>query len=277
MRVQRQDVVNGGQRCGCGGGGGGGGSSNGSSSSSGGGGGGNHSVGGGGRYFGHGSALSRPAGRGSGGVNLTLKCARCGEVGHSERRCATPDSALPSLCHLCAGTDHDASECVNVVCFRCACFGHQSRDCTASSSSSSSSGYGYGYGYGSQRPLPLLCCQCGLEGHGAGMRCAWGGQVDSDAEIVCITCGLLGHSHTHCPRSPQSSLDGVVLPDARVFCPECGAEGHHLDPQKCRAVLQAPLPLPQAILLQLQAQEQAARLPAVLVPSESFVKVVWMT
>ena len=50
-----------------------------------------------GRYFGVGTQSD---------VVSTVKCFLCGESGHKQNECVNPP--LPTPCHLCAGTDHDA-------------------------------------------------------------------------------------------------------------------------------------------------------------------------
>lgn len=42
------------------------------------------------------------------GANISTKCMNCGQVGHTQKSCG--NAPLPTPCHLCAGSDHDAGE-----------------------------------------------------------------------------------------------------------------------------------------------------------------------
>ena len=109
-------------------------------------------------------------------VNIHVKCNRCGEVGHMERECDGTERSMP--CHLCAGGDHEASQCPNLVCFRCRGFGHNRNACTVTNSEISQA---------ARRRFD--------GGHLTGM-------LDSLAArgVVCSQCGSTRHNFRFCPE-----------------------------------------------------------------------------
>ena len=102
--------------------------------------------------------------------NIHVKCNRCGEVGHMEKECHGAEKVMP--CHLCAGNDHDAANCPNIVCFRCRDFGHHRGDCRATNAQIQkklvdryTGGYSTGMADARGTPLGMLCSQCGSIKH----------------------------------------------------------------------------------------------------------------
>ena len=108
--------------------------------------------------------------------NIHLKCTRCGEVGHAERDCDNPERPMP--CHLCAGADHDAASCPNLICFRCRHFGHNRNSCTRS-----------------HAEIVQLERARYRGGHPTGT--ADGGALRG---VVCSQCGSLQHNFRFCPE-----------------------------------------------------------------------------
>lgn len=134
-------------------------------------------------------------------TDISCKCHACGQVGHLQQDCF--NDALPIPCHLCAGLDHDAGDCPNIICYRCGKFGHHSRDCMSGN-----------------RPRPIVCFQCGSLQHDL-LKCpdilhARGerGRGEREKEVVvnrfeskvedvfvrCMNCSSTGH--IMCQRLP---------------------------------------------------------------------------
>lgn len=153
--------------------------------------------------------------------NMSCKCNNCGQVGHLAADCR--NAALPTPCHLCAGSDHDPGDCPNLICFRCGDFGHHSRLCTMDAVVRLSK--------------PQLCLFCGSSRHdhiGCTSYEALGeAEQMVGAFVRCMVCGAQGHAV--CGPKACSSLGGGTS-DLELFCPNCGDSGHCIDICKHAAV-----------------------------------------
>jgi len=119
-------------------------------------------------------------------VNIHVKCNRCGEVGHMERECDNSERAMP--CHLCAGGDHEASSCPNLVCFRCRGFGHNRNACTVTNAE--------------------ISRQANRRFDGGHLT----GMLDSAAArgVVCSQCGSIRHNFRFCPEILLPKIYGKI-------------------------------------------------------------------
>lgn len=164
------------------------------------------------------------------GSDVGKKCVKCMEVGHTERFCTNFESWC-TRCHLCAGNDHEAAECPNLICHRCGLFGHHSRMCPEAPVRFCSS---------RSRAFSVICSLCGSNEHDyiycmdekaymygktgvPPMAC-----LDFDPAVVCMVCGEPGHAMCDLPQYP------IPVPtDGQVYCPVCAGEGHFLDDRLC--------------------------------------------
>jgi hypothetical protein len=140
--------------------------------------------------------------------SISVKCNNCGGVGHKAATCT--EAALVNPCHLCAGKDHDASDCPNITCFRCGEFGHHSKNCT-----------------NNRRYSRLaVCSRCASTTHDV-RQCS--ADVDranarmEDDTTRCMACNAIGHAL--CKRMTA----GGSIKAGMVYCPNCGKPGHHVD------------------------------------------------
>jgi hypothetical protein len=156
----------------------------------------------------------------SDGIDITVKCHSCGEVGHKYADCKNP--VLKTPCHLCAGTEHDSNHCLNINCFRCGEFGHHSKSCVNAKN----------------YLKHIFCSQCGSRNHDK-KHCDYNHinlhndkKIDAkkcisenveDSLIQCISC--FGYGHAMCQKLPHISTSIIK----KIFCPNCGMEGHHVE------------------------------------------------
>ena len=115
------------------------------------------------------------------GGDISVKCHRCGEVGHRMAECPRENVMQP--CHFCAGTDHEPIDCTNIACHRCFRFGHHSKNCPSAS----------------RQLRPILCTLCGSRSHDkrfcrmTSVEAAR--KVEEPLEgLICLCCGKVGHA-----------------------------------------------------------------------------------
>lgn len=136
------------------------------------------------------------------GLDLTIKCLNCGEVGHKQADCT--NETIPTPCHLCAGKDHDAIDCPNITCYRCGQFGHHSRSCS-----------------NFRMQKAILCTLCGSSTHD-NRHCHHQHPNDKveGKHIRCMVCYKYGHASCVPLEAPKNK---------NIYCPNCGVKGHHVD------------------------------------------------
>jgi hypothetical protein len=152
--------------------------------------------------------------------NISSKCNACGQTGHVAADCI--NAALPIPCHLCAGCDHEAIDCKNLVCFRCGDFGHHSRECNAKQTA--------------RLQKPILCSYCGSNYH-EGSHCSSYMHLDEPTYlrhicspwIRCMTCGGFGHAVCGLPTPSDQNPDLMQTQQVDIYCPNCGEVGHNID------------------------------------------------
>lgn len=66
--------------------------------------------------------------------NITIKCSKCGEVGHSQRFC---NNLTIPVCFKCNKPGHNAKNCPKIQCFHCNKLGHISKKCPLNNKNSS--------------------------------------------------------------------------------------------------------------------------------------------
>ena len=159
----------------------------------------------GGAEGGYGRYCSRPE-------VATVRCARCGAMGHRAKECTAPTSVPCPLCGV------DVSET--------RADGHQLHllgiECPAVSASQAA--------LDAVLPGAMLCTKCGRKGHdsaecvrrriGASLQGGQGGLLVYGAR--CMRCSTIGHGLTCGENFSDSVPEGCV-----EFCAECGSDGHH--------------------------------------------------
>lgn len=144
--------------------------------------------------------------------DISCKCYLCGKVGHKQADCTNPPLPLP--CHLCAGSDHESSNCPNITCYRCGEFGHQLRTCN-----------------NHRFTRVCICTACGYNTHET-RNCPLDAAKKSDylkrlehAKVQCMVCKEPGHSLCK-PVLPSGSQ---MIQGRQLYCFNCGLEGHNID------------------------------------------------
>ncbi len=133
--------------------------------------------------------------------DISTKCFRCGEVGHTESDCK--NEAKPKPCHLCAQFGHDSRACpFSKICFNCGVPGHINRECPQ------------------RRGLPkrMVCGLCYQSGHHR-WTCAENLKNINTRFAKCFICGEQGHLMCK-PMRWFFGLKGQT-------CFNCGRTGHH--------------------------------------------------
>lgn len=144
--------------------------------------------------------------------DISCKCYLCGMIGHKQVDCTNPPMLLP--CHLCAGSDHEASNCPNITCYRCGEFGHHIRNCN-----------------NHRFTRVCICTACGYNTHET-RNCPLDPAKKSDylkrlehPRVRCMVCNNLGHSLCK-PVLPSGSQ---MIHGRQLYCFNCGLEGHNID------------------------------------------------
>jgi hypothetical protein len=146
------------------------------------------------------------------GVEVSsIKCHNCGGLDHRFQDC----SEIPTICYLCAGTDHDVTTCQQTICFRCGGFGHQSFNCQENRVFTTNINNKIG-----------VCTRCGSASHDRYGCTTPNDSVMSKLEgpyVRCMCCNSYGH--TMCKRIAHIPVNAIN----NVFCPNCGGNDHHVD------------------------------------------------
>ncbi|PQE25334.1 hypothetical protein CJF30_00000052 [Rutstroemia sp. NJR-2017a BBW] len=130
---------------------------------------------------------------------VVVQCYNCNEIGHRVRDCPTP-RVDKFACRNCKKSGHSSKECPEprsaegVECKNCNEIGHFSRDCPQ----------GGGGGDGG------LCRNCNQPGHRAK-------DCTNERVIICRNCDEEGHTGKECPKPRDYS---------RVQCQNCKQMGH---------------------------------------------------
>jgi hypothetical protein len=133
--------------------------------------------------------------------DITTKCFRCGQVGHTVSTCTNEE--LPKPCPLCAKTGHDSYACpLNKICFNCGVPGHINRECPE------------------RRGMPrrMVCGSCFISGHHK-WECRERVYNIPSYGAKCLVCGKDGHFMCDTMKW-FFGLRGI-------FCFNCGRKGHH--------------------------------------------------
>ena len=172
--------------------------------------------------------------------NINIKCNRCHQVGHLERDCDKEERCQP--CHLCAGTDHDAASCRNIICYRCMGFGHHRGGCKATHSDIQNAISvrinGAHYDNRNSRPVQrnvgTLCTQCGSTEHIFALcpeiinhkhQDEIVSNLDRSNDLLCIFCG-----EENCSTCQNwANRNDKDKSTRNNSCPSCGKKGHHID------------------------------------------------
>ena len=129
--------------------------------------------------------------------DVSIKCHRCGEVGHFSYDCVS-DTPLVKLCSTCGEPGHSFIHCTNRICYNCGQVGHISNNCT-SKRVRGLNRYLHDLlpkirrHYGSFAAADLLgtrCMSCSEFGH---VNCA-SEEADSKIDVFCPRCGSMGHT-----------------------------------------------------------------------------------
>ena len=130
--------------------------------------------------------------------DITTKCFRCGQVGHTVSACTNKEMSKP--CPLCAKTGHDSYTCpLNKICFNC---GVPGRECPE------------------RRGMPrrMICGSCFISGHHK-WECRERVYNIPSYGAKCLVCGKDGHFMCDTMKW-FFGLRGI-------FCFNCGRKGHH--------------------------------------------------
>mmetsp|Transcript_13421 Transcript_13421/g.25191 ORF Transcript_13421/g.25191 Transcript_13421/m.25191 type:complete len:562 (+) Transcript_13421:146-1831(+) len=133
--------------------------------------------------------------------DITTKCFRCGQVGHTVSSCTNEEMSKP--CPLCAKTGHDSYACpLNKICFNCGVPGHINRECPE------------------RRGMPrrMVCGTCFISGHHK-WECRERVYNIPSYGAKCLVCGKDGHFMCDSMKW-FFGLRGI-------FCFNCGRKGHH--------------------------------------------------
>jgi cellular nucleic acid-binding protein len=129
---------------------------------------------------------------------VSIKCHRCGEVGHFSYDCVS-DTPLVKLCSTCGEPGHSFIHCTNRICYNCGQVGHISNNCTSKRVR------------GLNRYLHDLLPK---------IRRHYSAFAAKDLSATqCMSCAEFGH--VNCASEEADSKIGV-------FCPRCGSAGHTL-------------------------------------------------
>ena len=130
--------------------------------------------------------------------DVSIKCRRCGEVGHFSYDCVS-DTPLIKLCSTCGEPGHSFIQCTNRICYNCGQVGHISNNCSAKRVR------------GLNRYLHDLLPK---------IRRHYRAFETSDLSVTrCMSCSEFGHINC-VSEEADSKID--------IFCPRCGSVGHTL-------------------------------------------------
>jgi Arginine methyltransferase-interacting protein, contains RING Zn-finger len=133
--------------------------------------------------------------------DITTKCFRCGQVGHTVSSCTNEEMSKP--CPLCAKTGHDSYACpLNKICFNCGVPGHINRECPERRGMS----------------RRMVCGSCFISGHHK-WECRERVYNIPSYGAKCLVCGKDGHFMCDTMKW-FFGLRGI-------FCFNCGRKGHH--------------------------------------------------
>jgi len=134
--------------------------------------------------------------------DISLKCRRCDEVGHTDVNC--PNEEKPRPCALCAELGHDGWKCPKkAVCFNCGVPGHVSRNCH----------------WPRNMAKRVVCTICYESGHHR-WNCRDQPWDETMRDAICMDCGKVGHFMCCSEMRWFFGLKGNS-------CFQCGGQGHH--------------------------------------------------